>query len=49
MGVASAEEVDDIALRDVPDLYLVDVKLPGENGFALTQRFCKVSRWPGSF
>ncbi|MDD2545406.1 MAG: response regulator transcription factor [Burkholderiaceae bacterium] len=37
-GVASAEEVDDIALRDVPDLYLVDVNLPGENGFALTQR-----------
>ena len=37
-GVASAEEVDDIPLRDVPDLYLVDVNLPGENGFALTQR-----------
>lgn len=37
-GVASAEEVDDIALRDVPDLYLIDVNLPGENGFALTQR-----------
>ena len=35
-GVASAEEVDDTPMRDVPDLYLVDVNLPGENGFALT-------------
>lgn len=37
-GVASAEELDDTPLRDVPDLYLIDVNLPGENGFALTQR-----------
>lgn len=37
-GVASAEDVDDTRLRDVPDLYLVDVNLPGENGFALTRR-----------
>ena len=40
-GVASAEEVDDTPTRDVPDLYLVDVNLPGENGFALTQRIRK--------
>ncbi|MDD2713882.1 MAG: response regulator transcription factor [Simplicispira sp.] len=40
-GVGSAEEVDDIALRDVPDLYLIDINLPGENGFALTQRIRK--------
>ena len=40
-GVASAEEVDDTPLRAVPDLYLVDVNLPGENGFALTQRIRK--------
>ena len=40
-GVASAEEVDDTPMRDVPDLYLVDVNLPGENGFALTQRIRK--------
>lgn len=40
-GVASAEEADDVALRDVPDLYLVDVNLPGEDGFALTQRLRK--------
>lgn len=37
-GVASAEEVDDTPLRGVPDLYLVDVNLPGENGFALARR-----------
>jgi DNA-binding response OmpR family regulator len=41
IGVASAEEVDDTPMRDVPDLYLVDVNLPGENGFALTQRIRK--------
>ncbi len=40
-GVASAEEVDDLPMRDVPDLYLVDINLPGENGFALTQRIRK--------
>lgn len=40
-GVASAEEVDDTPTRDVPDLYLVDVNLPGENGFSLTQRIRK--------
>jgi len=40
-GVASAEEVDDVCLRDVPDLYLIDVNLPGENGFALTDRIRK--------
>lgn len=40
-GVACAEEVDETPTRDVPDLYLVDVNLPGENGFALTQRIRK--------
>jgi len=39
--VASAEEVDDTPMRDVPDLYLVDVNLPGENGFSLIQRIRK--------
>ena len=38
VGVASAEEADDTPTRDVPDLYLVDVNLPGENGFVLSQR-----------
>lgn len=40
-GVACAEEVDDTPLLGVPDLYLVDVNLPGENGFSLTQRIRK--------
>lgn len=40
-GVASAEELGDIPLRGVPDLYLVDVNLPGEDGFSLTQRIRK--------
>jgi DNA-binding response OmpR family regulator len=37
-GVDSAEEVDDTPLRDIPDLYLIDVTLPGEDGFSLAQR-----------
>ena len=37
-GVASAEDVDDLPTRQVPDLYLIDVNLPGEDGFALTRR-----------
>lgn len=37
-GVVCAEEVDDTPLGSVPDLYLIDVNLPGENGFSLAQR-----------
>jgi DNA-binding response OmpR family regulator len=37
-GLPSAEELDDTPTRDLPDLYLVDVNLPGENGFSLAQR-----------
>lgn len=37
-GVVSAEDVDDTPLAAVPDLYLVDVNLPGENGFSLAKR-----------
>ena len=37
-GVVSAEEVDDTPMCGQPDLYLIDVNLPGENGFALAQR-----------
>jgi DNA-binding response OmpR family regulator len=38
MGVVCAEEVDDTPTRDLPDLYLVDVNLPGEDGFSLVER-----------
>lgn len=37
-GVVCAQEVDDTPTRDVPDLYLIDVNLPGENGFSLAGR-----------
>lgn len=37
-GVVSAEEVDDTPTRDLPDLYLIDVNLPGEDGFSLVER-----------
>ena len=38
IGVVCAEDVDDTPTRDVPDLYLVDVNLPGEDGFSLAER-----------
>lgn len=41
LGISSAEEMDDTPMRDVPDLYLVDVNLPGENGFELAKRIRK--------
>lgn len=37
-GVVSAEEVEDTPTQQVPDLYLVDVNLPGEDGFMLAAR-----------
>ena len=37
-GVVCAEDVDDTPTRDLPDLYLIDVNLPGENGFSLVER-----------
>lgn len=37
-AVAMAEDVDDTPTRDNPDLYLIDVNLPGENGFSLAER-----------
>lgn len=37
-GVVCAEDVDDTPTRDLPDLYLIDVNLPGENGFSLARR-----------
>jgi DNA-binding response OmpR family regulator len=41
IGVVCAEDVDDTPTRDVPDLYLVDVNLPGEDGFSLVERIRK--------
>lgn len=37
-GVVLAEDVDDTPIRDLPDLYLIDVNLPGEDGFSLAAR-----------
>lgn len=37
-GVVCAEDVDDTPTHDLPDLYLIDVNLPGEDGFHLAQR-----------
>lgn len=37
-GLVCAEEVDETPTRDIPDLYLIDVNLPDENGFRLTER-----------
>ena len=40
-GVVCAEDLDDTPTRDVPDLYLIDVNLPGEDGFHLADRLRK--------
>ena len=37
-GLVCAEDVDDTPTRDVPDLYVIDVNLPGESGFSLAER-----------
>lgn len=37
-GVFCAEDVDDTPTRALPDLYLIDVNLPGEDGFSLAER-----------
>jgi DNA-binding response OmpR family regulator len=38
VGMASAEDVDDAALLESPDLFLIDLNLPGEDGLSLTRR-----------
>lgn len=40
-GVVCAEDVDDTPTRDIPDLYLIDINLPGESGFSLAERIRK--------
>lgn len=37
-GLAMAEDVDDEVLGSVPDLYIVDLNLPGEDGLNLVKR-----------
>jgi DNA-binding response OmpR family regulator len=38
VGVPTAEDVDDTPMVRTPELYVVDLNLPGEDGFSLTQR-----------
>lgn len=37
-GLAMAEDVDDGVLGSVPDLYIIDLNLPGEDGLSLVKR-----------
>lgn len=37
-GLAMAEDVDDEVLGSVPDLYIIDLNLPGEDGLSLVRR-----------
>lgn len=46
-SVVMAEDVDDTPTRDVPDLYLIDVNLPGEDGFRLAERIRNSQAYAG--
>jgi DNA-binding response OmpR family regulator len=46
-GVACAEDVDDLPTARVPDLYVIDVNLPGEDGFSLAARLRRARPWVG--
>ena len=46
-GLVCAEEVVETPTRDLPDLYLIDVNLPGEDGFSLTERIRKTQPLAG--
>jgi DNA-binding response OmpR family regulator len=42
-GLSCAEEIDDTAVGPQPDLYIIDLNLPGEDGISLTQRIRRVN------
>ncbi len=38
VGLAMAEDIDDEIIGSVPDLYIIDLNLPGEDGLSLVRR-----------
>lgn len=42
LGLDSAEALDEVLMRSPMDLLIVDLQLPGEDGYSLTQRLRKV-------
>lgn len=38
LGVGMAEEVDDLPMGCLPDMYVIDLNLPGEDGLSLVRR-----------
>lgn len=41
IGLPSAEEMDDGLIDFIPDLYIIDLNLPGEDGISLMQRILR--------
>lgn len=38
LGVGMAEDIDELPMGCLPDLYIIDLNLPGENGLSLVRR-----------
>jgi DNA-binding response OmpR family regulator len=44
VGVDSGEALDELARKGMPDLLIIDLNLPGEDGLHIAQRYRRISR-----
>jgi DNA-binding response OmpR family regulator len=49
VALSSAEELEDQSQGETPDLFLIDLNLPGEDGFSLSRRIRKAQPLAGIF